>query len=185
MLKITAQFQNKSIHIFVPLFLWKFYVDKCNLTTQRCWFSCSGWRGCLAVSGLSQQAQAYMLRFTQVTRLRVAAIWNHVGKSVVFFVFSQRCVVFSSAVVFCLPSVPPPLFVFFFISFHCYHSMTGAWTSLCVGAHGWVAGIASHGSVLLSRGWLISVQARGHPRHPPSTQLDAVVKHGNRGCFLQ
>ena len=24
------------------------------------------------------------------------------------------------------------------------------------GAHGWVAGIASHGSVLLSRGWLIT-----------------------------
>jgi len=26
-----------------------------------------------------------------------------------------------------------------------------------VGAHGWVAGIVSHGSVSLSRGWLISV----------------------------
>ena len=47
--------------------------------------------------------------------------------------------------------------------------------SLCVGAHGWVAGIASHGSVLLSRGWLITVEAPGHPGHPPSTQLDAVV----------
>jgi len=47
--------------------------------------------------------------------------------------------------------------------------------SLCVGAHGWVAGIASNGSVLLSRGWLITVEGPGHPRHPPSTQLDAVV----------
>ena len=48
--------------------------------------------------------------------------------------------------------------------------------SLCVGAHGWVVGIASHGTVLLSRGWLITVEAPGHPGHPPSTQLDAVVK---------
>jgi len=48
--------------------------------------------------------------------------------------------------------------------------------SLCVGPHGWVAGIASHGSVLLSRGWLITVEVPGHPGHPPSTQLDAVVK---------
>ena len=44
-----------------------------------------------------------------------------------------------------------------------------------MGAHGWVAGIAGHGSVLLSRGWLITVEAPGHPRHPTSTQLDAVV----------
>lgn len=43
----------------------------------------------------------------------------------------------------------------------------------CVGAHSWVSGIASHGSVLLSRGWPITVEASGHPRHPPSTQLDA------------
>ena len=46
----------------------------------------------------------------------------------------------------------------------------------CVGAHGWVAGIASNGSVLLTRGWLVTVEAPGHPGHPPSTQLDAVVK---------
>jgi len=39
----------------------------------------------------------------------------------------------------------------------------------------WVARIANHGSVLLSRGWLITVEAPGHPRHPPSTQLDAVA----------
>jgi len=45
-----------------------------------------------------------------------------------------------------------------------------------VGAHRWVAGIASHGSVSLSRGWLITVEAPGHPGHPPFTQLDAVVK---------
>ena len=75
----------------------------------------------------------------------------------------------------------------FFLSFHCYHSVTGAWMSLCVGAHSWVAGISSHGSVLLSRGWLITVQARGHPGYPPSTQLDAVVNlsQTNLDLFLQ
>ena len=44
-----------------------------------------------------------------------------------------------------------------------------------MGAHGWVAGIASHGSVSLSRGWLISVEAPRHPGHLSSKQLDAVV----------
>ena len=53
-----------------------------------------------------------------------------------------------------------------------------------MGAHGWVAGIASHGSVLLSRGWLITVEAPGHPRHPPSTQLDAVVNFSFISCTL-
>ena len=46
-----------------------------------------------------------------------------------------------------------------------------------MGAHGWVAGIASHGSVSLSRGWLISVEAPRHPGHLSSIQLDAVVNH--------
>ena len=45
-----------------------------------------------------------------------------------------------------------------------------------MGAHGWVAGIASHGSVSLSRGWLISVEAPRHPGHLSSIHLDAVVK---------
>ena len=45
-----------------------------------------------------------------------------------------------------------------------------------MGAHGWVAGIASHGSVSLSRGWLISVEAPRHPGHLSSIQLDAAVK---------
>ena len=49
-----------------------------------------------------------------------------------------------------------------------------------MGAHGWVAGIASRGSVLLCRGWLITVEAPGHPKHPPSTQLDAVVNNPNK-----
>ena len=43
-----------------------------------------------------------------------------------------------------------------------------------MGARGWAAGIASLGSVLLSRGWLITVEAHCHPGHPPSTHRDAV-----------
>ena len=47
-----------------------------------------------------------------------------------------------------------------------------------MGAHGWVTEIASDRSILLSRGLLITVEAPGYPRHPPSPQLDAVViKH--------
>ena len=92
------------------------------------------------------------------------------------FVFSKRLsFIQRQSFLSFLPPFHSPL-CFFFLSFHCYHSVTGAWMSLCVGAHGWVAGIASHGSVLLSRGWLITVKAPGHPGHPPSTQLDAVVK---------
>ena len=131
----------------------------------------------------SQQSQAYVHRFTysRSRGLSVAAIWNHVGKSVVQPLFSlSGCLFFSGIAfsVFCLPSIPPPLFFLFFsFSFHCYYSVTGAWMSLCVGAHGWVAGIACHGSILLSRGWLITVEAPGHPRHPPSTQLNEVVKN--------
>ena len=55
--------------------------------------------------------------------------------------------------------------------------------SLCALAHGLVAGIASHGNVLLSRGWLITVEAPGHPGHPPSAQLDAVVKGKKKGLI--
>ena len=49
-----------------------------------------------------------------------------------------------------------------------------------MGAHGWVAGIATlsvaMGAFLLSRGWLVIVEAPRLPRHPSSIQLDAVVK---------
>ena len=114
-------------------------------------------------------------------RLRVAAIWNHIGKSVVPPLFSQSgCLFFSGSafLVFCLPSIPPLFFFlsFFFLSFHCYHSVTGAWMSPCMGAHGWVAGIASHGSLLLSRGWLITVEAPGHPgTHLPLSSMQLLI----------
>ena len=134
-----------------------------------------GWSGCLAVSGLRNTCSGSR----RSRGLRVAAIWNHVGKSVVQPLFSLSGYLFfsgSAFLVFCLPSIPPLSFPsFFFLSFHSYHSVTGAWMSLGAGAHNWVARIASYGSVLLSRGWLITVKAPGHPRHPPSTQLDAVV----------
>ena len=55
--------------------------------------------------------------------LSVAAIWNHVGESVVrplfsvYYYFSY----FSAS----LPDYPP-------FCPHCYHSVTGTWMSLCV-----------------------------------------------------
>ena len=126
------------------------------------------WSRCLAVSDLRHTCTG-----SRSSRgLSVVAIWNHIGKSIVQPLFSLSSCLFLSGcafLVFCLPSIlPPPLFSFFFFSssFHCYNSVMGAWRSLCVGAHGWVAGIASRGS------WLITVEAPGHLRHPPSTQLD-------------
>ena len=44
-----------------------------------------------------------------------------------------------------------------------------------MGARGWVAGITSHGSVILPRGRLVTVETPGYPRHPPFIQHDAVV----------
>ena len=45
-----------------------------------------------------------------------------------------------------------------------------------VEAHSWAARIASHGSIILSGAWLVTVEAPGYPRHPSSIQHDAVVK---------
>ena len=48
--------------------------------------------------------------------------------------------------------------------FHCKHGVMDAWTTWCgVGARGWVAEIASHGTGPLSRGRLVTAEA---PRHP-------------------
>ena len=41
-------------------------------------------------------------------------------------------------------------------------------------------GIASHGSIILSRARLVTVEAPGYPRHPSSIQHDAVVNRCNR-----
>ena len=40
-----------------------------------------------------------------------------------------------------------------------------------------LAGITSHGRVLLARGWLITVEVPGRPGHPTSTQLGVVDKY--------
>ena len=39
----------------------------------------------------------------------------------------------------------------------------------CVGAQGWVTGIASHGSIILSRGRLVTVEFPGGTHLPYST----------------
>ena len=75
-----------------------------------------------------------------------------------------------SALIFLLPSHYPS----FFFSFHCYHSVTGARMFLW-GLMAGLRGLLAMGSVLLSRGWLVTVKVPGHTGHPPSTQLDAVV----------
>ena len=50
--------------------------------------------------------------------------------------------------------------------------------NVCMGAHGWLRGLpgsASHGSVILSRGRLVTVETPGYPIVPSSIQLDTVV----------
>ena len=55
----------------------------------------------------------------------------------------------------------------------------------CMGSHGWVVGIANHGSVILSRGRLVTVKTPGYPRHSPvllhllNTVMTQVSFNGN------
>ena len=120
---------------------------------------------CLAVRGLIPMCTGS----SRSCSLRVVAIWNHAGKSIVQpLLFLKR--LFSALVLFfffCFPLTNPPFF--------CLSTVMTVWRvpgCPSVGAHGWVVGIASHERVLLSRGWL---EAPGPPGHPPSTQLDAVA----------
>ena len=85
--------------------------------------------------------------------------------------WKERC----AALFFCFPTTTTPFFFFFPLS----TVITVWWVPQCpcIGVHGWVVWITSHGSVLLSRGWLIAVEAPGHPGQPPSTQLNAVVNY--------
>ena len=59
---------------------------------------------------------------------------------------------------------PPP----FPPSFHCFNSVTGACSSYCVGAHGWVARICQPWEQSSSKSWLPIVEAPGCLRHPTS-----------------
>ena len=47
----------------------------------------------------------------------------------------------------------------------------------CVGAHCWVVGIAGHGSVFLSRGWLMTVEAPGRipGTHFPLSSIQLLI----------
>ena len=60
---------------------------------------------------------------------------------------------------------PPSLFFFFFLPLIII-SVDGC---LEWGLMAGLRGFASHGSGILSRGWLATVEAPGYPRHPPST----------------
>ena len=54
-------------------------------------------------------------------------------------------------------------------------SLSPLWTQCdgcledCMGAHGWVVGNASHGSIVLSRGQLVTVETSGYSRLPSCT----------------
>ena len=98
--------------------------------------------------------------------LSVVAIWNYVGESCAGFVFFLYVVVFSVSAVLILSA-----FLFSPLLSQCEGHPDVSVYGLMAG----LQGFSNHGSVLLSRGWLITVKAPGHPRHPPSTPLDAVV----------
>jgi len=122
---------------------------------------------CSAVRGLIHTRMCTGSR--RSCSLRVVAIWNHAGKCIVRPLLFLKCL-FSALVLFlffCFPPTTPTFFCLFTV-------ITVWWVPGCpsVGVHGWVAGIASHERVLLSRGWL---ETPGHPGHPPSTQFDAVA----------
>ena len=95
-----------------------------------------------------------------------------------FFFFRWLLLSLSAFLIFLLPfHFPPPNFFLFPLLSQCDDRRPCTY----VGAHGWVAVmIANHGSILLSRGWLITVEAPGHPGHPPSTQPDAIINNNNK-----
>ena len=64
------------------------------------------------------------------------------------------------------PHPPPPLPLFLFFLPLIIISVDGC---LEWGLMAGLRGFASHGSGILSRGWLATVEAPGYPRHPPST----------------
>ena len=86
--------------------------------------------------------------------LSVAAIWNHVGESVVRPLFSVYY--YSTFLIFLLPSLTTPLFV---------PTVITVWRVPgypCVWGGSWLGCRDCNGSVLLTRGWLITVEALGH-----------------------
>lgn len=127
---------------------------KCNLTkltTKRSWPS-SGSQWFLDVSSGTVQAQCRRSAVHHSSMFKCSIVKWFFGRGASYFALSS--------------SSPPSSCLF-----PCYFSVIRA----CFGGHGWVVQIAIQGSVLLSRCWLISVEAPRHPRHPSSKQLDAVV----------
>ena len=80
---------------------------------------------------------------------------------------------FFSAVVlfsfFCFPPTTPPFFFLFLLFSQCNRCPD-------VPVWGLMAGLPGLLAMGESRGWLITVEAPGHLGHPPSTQLNGVVK---------
>ena len=123
---------------------------------------------CLVVSGLRCTCRGS----SRSHSLSIAA--TTLGRALCRLCFFLSSCFFSGStfLIFLLPSHYP------FFSFFALSTVITVWQvprCPCVGAYGLVVRIANQGSVLLSRGWLITVEAPGDPRHPPSTQLNAVV----------
>ena len=127
---------------------------------------------CLAVRGLIHMC----IGSHRSCSLSVAAIWNHVGKSVVgplFFFFKQlfqRQVLF---LFFCFLTTTPLCFLVF--RFPLWSQCNGHPGVLLWRLMAGLRGLLAMGTFYCLRGWFITVEALRHPRHAPSTQLDAVV----------
>ena len=134
---------------------------------MRCWLSCA--------SGIFLAFSDLMHTCTG-SRRSCGLFGTTLGRALCGICFSlSRCF---SAVVLSLFFCSPPTTHSFFFSFHCYHRVMGARMSLCGGGlMAGLGGITSHGKVLLSRGWLITVEAPARHGHPTSTQLGVVVKY--------
>ena len=110
--------------------------------------------------------------------LSLVALWNHVGKSVVRpLLFFKR--LFSAVDCFLIMitvSLPLPLPFSFFVFLFPLLSPCERCPDVPVwGLIAGLWGLLAMGAFYHLGGWLIIVEAPGHPRHPPSTQHDAVV----------
>ena len=146
------------------------YTVKCNLTQLTTKSACVP----LEVSGVD--TNAHVLQFHMLLDRSIAQCGVHTGGVLWHFVVWQ---LIAQAV-----PLPPP----FPLSFHCFYKVSGACSSYCVGAHGWVARICQPWKQSSSRSWLPIVEAPGCFRHPNSIlamQLLRLVKNVISAIFCQ
>ena len=125
-----------------------------------------GWSGCFAVSSLRHTCTGSH----RSRGLNVAAIWNHIGKSVLQSLFSlSSCFFFSGSafLVFCFSSIPP---LYFSSIFSLSTVITVWWVPECPCVWGLMAGLlgllAMGASYCLVTGW-----SQWRPLDIPGTHL--------------